>query len=112
MLTGKGDFFIACLLKKSPFPGRPAGIAGNTFVSSSSLITHLKFLLFFKIIKAVHCMKKQSQKKLTLGKITVAHLSKADQQMVKGGLPRDFTKRSVCADGCCPTDINAQCRTV
>lgn len=57
-------------------------------------------------------MKKQSQKKLTLGKITVASLTKADQQMVKGGLPIDFTKRSVCADACCPSDVNAQCRTL
>ncbi|HEU4552030.1 MAG TPA: class I lanthipeptide [Chitinophaga sp.] len=57
-------------------------------------------------------MKKQSQKKLTLGKITVAHLSKADQQMVKGGLPIQYTKRSVCAEACCVSDVNAQCRTL
>ena len=77
-----------------------------------SLTTQLKFLLLFKITKAFCVMKKQSQKKLTLGKITVASLTKADQQMVKGGLPIDFTKRSVCAEACCPSDVNAQCRTL
>lgn len=76
------------------------------------LTTKQKFLLLFKITKAAYKMKKQTPKKLALGKIKVASLSKADQQMVKGGLPIDFTKRSVCADACCASDINAQCRTL
>ena len=57
-------------------------------------------------------MKKISVKKLSLGKITIASLSKASQKSIKGGLPRDFTRFSVCAEMCCGSDINAQCRTI
>jgi len=57
-------------------------------------------------------MKKQASKKLSLGKLKVASLGKASQEMVKGGMPIDFTKVSVCARMCCGSDYNAQCRTV
>jgi hypothetical protein len=57
-------------------------------------------------------MKKTSSKKLGLSKITVANLSTTQLENVAGGqFPVDFTLRSVCAEQCCGSDINAQCRT-
>jgi hypothetical protein len=71
-----------------------------------------KLFIAFSMKKAFAVMKKTPAKKLSLGKITIASLSKANQKSIKGGLPRDFTKVSVCADQCCGSDINAQCRTI
>ena len=68
-------------------------------------IVNQKFLLLFKIIKALIIMKKKTTKKLSIGKIKIANLDKANQQKVKGGVycHSDFLN-------CVLTEHNIHCR--
>jgi hypothetical protein len=45
-------------------------------------------------------MKKKSEKKLNLGKIKIASLSKSDQQMVNGGMPKQTQPIKCETTGC------------
>ena len=54
-------------------------------------------------------MKKKNEKKLSLGKIKIASLSKSNQQSVKGGIWNKT--HSVCGDACCDTDVFTNCQS-
>ena len=56
-------------------------------------------------------MKKRTEKKLSLGKIKIASLSKPGQQMINGGRPNNGHTASACRQQSCESDAWAQCRS-
>lgn len=74
-------------------------LLGENNISTNCLIYHFLTKNFF--------MKKKTEKKLALGKIKIASLSKKEQQVVNGG--RINLTRTIC--GVCPPPISSDCTT-
>lgn len=57
-------------------------------------------------------MKKKAQKKLQLGKIKIASLSRSDQTGLKGGVNASVSKTSCIRPCICPTVCSLNCTDI